>query len=118
MSNPMIASLNGSVHSQGIKIDICSWLDIGSKEWQDTDAKLKAGAYQAAKVCGWTDQGLTAIITSQYGPRIDQFMADVTIETLRDLAKEYPIEVEQVYEEKKETLFKVHGSDATIKLPS
>lgn len=119
MSNSRTISLNGSVQSQGLKIDIKAWLDMGSQEWKDTENRVKAAAYQAAKVCGWTDAGLKAIIIGEYGPRIDQFMADVTIETLQDLAKEHPVEVEQIYEQKKETpTFKVHGSDATLKLPS
>jgi hypothetical protein len=55
-------SLNGSVYSQGIKINYVAWLDMGSAEWQETDPKLKAAAYQAALVCGWTDTGLKNFI--------------------------------------------------------
>lgn len=111
-------SLNGSVHSQGIKIDHTDWLDIGSKGWQDTSGEQKAAAYQAAKVCGWTDDGMKRIMLSEFGPRIDEFMADVTLESLRELAAMFPVEVEQVYEVKKENpAFKVRGSEATFKLP-
>lgn len=114
----MINSLNGSVHSQGVKIDHNSWLDMGSKGWQDTSDAQKAAAYQAAKVCGWTDDGLKAIMISEFGPRIDDFMAELTLEALREFSVTHPIEVEQVYVVKKETpSFKVQGSDATFKLP-
>lgn len=111
----MISSLNGSVYSQGIKIDHKAWLDMGSIEWKETSDKDKAAAYQAAKVCGWTDDGLIAIMISEFAPRIDQFMADVTIDTLREYANVYPVEVEQVYEVKKENPhFKV--KDSTFQL--
>lgn len=93
-----VISLNGSVHSQGVKIDIPAWLDMGSQEWQNTSGELKAAAYQASKVCGWTDDGLKVIMKSEFAPRVDDFMADVTLETLQDLAKQFPVEVEQVYE--------------------
>lgn len=97
-----VISLNGSVHSQGVKVDHVAWLDMGSKEWQTTPDKVKAAAYQAAKVCGWKDEGLKALMMKEFGPRIDHFMADVTIENLQELAAEYPIPVEQVYEVKKD----------------
>ena len=111
-------SLNGSVHSQGVKIDYKAWLDIGSKEWQDTEAKDKAAAYQAAKVCGWTDAGLVAIMVKDFGPRIDQFMANVTIDTLKEMSQQFPVPIEEVYEVKKENpAFKVRGSEDTFNLP-
>jgi hypothetical protein len=109
------SSLNGSVHSQGIKVDYKAWLDIGSQEWQDTSNKEKAAAYQAAKVCGWTDAGLISIMLKDFGPRIDQFMADVTIESLKEMAEEFPIPIEEVYEVKKEQpVFKIRGSEGTL----
>jgi hypothetical protein len=113
-----VSFLNGSVHSQGIKIDHPCWLYFGSIGWANTSDEVKAAAYQAAKVCGWTDQGLKKIILSEFGDRVDQFMADVIIEELQDLAKKHPVEIEQVYEANKENpLFKVRGSDSTIRLP-
>lgn len=113
-----VNSLNGSVHSQGVKVDHRAWLDMGSADWQSTPDKVKAAAYQAAKVCGWTDVGLKVIITNQFGPRVDEFMAQITIDTLKELAEQYPIPVEQVYESKPERpKFKVAGSDATFQLP-
>lgn len=97
-----VTSLNGSVHSQGIKIDHVAWLDMGSKEWASTSDKDKAAAYQAAKVCGWTDDGIKVIILREFSPRVDDFMADVTLDQLRTLAAEHPVDVEQVYEAKSE----------------
>jgi hypothetical protein len=113
-----VISLNGSVHSQGIKIDHRAWTDMGSEEWKNTPDADKAAAYQAAKICGWTDRGLSALIIKEFSPRIDQFMADVTIETLQELAANHPVEVQEVYEVKKENpQFKVKGSEATFQLP-
>lgn len=110
-----INSLNGSVHSQGIKIDHRAWLDMGSVEWKDTPDETKAAAYQAARVCGWTDEGLKSIIITEFAPRIDHFMADVTIESLRELASANPIPVEEVYEVKKDRpVFKARGSNDTF----
>jgi hypothetical protein len=106
------ASLDGAIQSQGIRIPIRGWLDIGSKEWQDTEAKEKGLAYQAALVCGWTDQGLLAFIKSKYAPRIDDQMAQVTLEALQDWAKEFPVEIEQVNETKIDTpVFKKRGDN-------
>ena len=118
MNASLTSSLNGSVYSQGIKIDHRAWLDMGSEDWKTTSDEQKAAAYQAARVCGWTDEGLKAIIINEFGPRIDQFMADVTMETLHDLAAAHVVEVQEVYEVKQENpTFKVHGSDATFQLP-
>lgn len=111
-------SLNGSVHSQGIKIDYRAWLDMGSEEWKNTSDEQKAAAYQAAMVCGWTDGGLKALMVRDFAPRVDQFTADLTIDTLRDLSKTYPVPVDQVYEVKKDNpRFKVRGLDDTFQLP-
>lgn len=111
------SSLNGSVYSQGIKIDHRAWLDMGSTDWAQTPPEQKAAAYQAAKVCGWTDDGLKVLIIKEFGPRVDEFMANVTIDTLHELATAHPVEVEEVYEVKQENpQFKVHGGDATFKL--
>jgi hypothetical protein len=106
------ASLSGVVQSQGIKIPIRGWLDIGSKEWQDIESKEKAAAYQAALICGWTDQGLLTFIKSKYAPRVDEQMANMTLEVLQDSAKEFPVEIEQIGETKVDTpVFKKRGED-------
>ena len=84
-------TLNGSVQSQGIKVDVRAWLDMGSKEWQDTEPDIKARAYQAALVTGWTDQGLISFMTKEFAPRVDEEWAKLTLDTLRDCLKEVSI---------------------------
>jgi hypothetical protein len=112
-----VSSLNGSVYSQGVKVDHRAWLDMGSKEWMDTSDELKAAAYQAAKVCGWTDDGLKNIIVSSFSPRIDHFTADVIIETLQELANKHPIPVEEVYEVKEDKpIFKSYTPKDVFKM--
>lgn len=95
--------LNSSVQSQGIKVDFRAWLDMGSQEWKETPEKVKAYAYQAAKVCGWTDAGLKKIILDEFTPRVDDFMANVTMDTLQALAEQFPAKVEQIREVKQES---------------
>lgn len=91
-------SINGSVQSQGIKVNYKNWLDLSTKEWKETPDKVKAAAYQAAKLCGWKDEGLKTAIMSL--PHIDQFIADATIETLKVLADKFPLPTEPVYDVK------------------
>ena len=93
-------TLDGSVQSQGIHIGFRDWLDMGSQGWKDTPDKTKAYAYQAAMVCGWTDSGLVAIMLQEFAPRIDEDMADFTLNLLKEMVAEYPCETVQVREAK------------------
>src|SRR4051812_24434590 len=110
----IVGSLNGSVNSQGVKVEHRAWLDMGSPEWKEISDTEKAAAYQAARVCGWTDEGLKAVIIKEFEPRIDHFMADVTIETLQELAKLHPLEVEEVYQVNNHTVLKKDGKEITL----
>jgi len=101
-----LTALDGSVQSQGIKASFKDWLDIGSEEWQKTPDKVKAAAYQAAKVCGWRDEGLKQLILNQLTPRSDEFTAEFTLDILKKLAATYPVEQEQVYETEGSTTIK------------
>lgn len=92
----VVNSLNGNVHSQGIRIGHKAWLDMGSKEWEETSPENKAHAYQAAKLTGWTDKGLRQIILSEFRPRLDDFWADLIIDTLHSLEKEHPISITEL----------------------
>lgn len=106
----IVNSLNGCVHSQGIKISHKAWLDIGSEEWQNTTEQQKSYAYQAAKLRGWTDQGLKALIIQEFQPRIDEFMAELIVEELREFGEKYPLEI--IGEQKKgNNTFMVNGEE-------
>lgn len=96
------SSLIGDLSSQGVKTDYRGWLDMGSVQWLETTKQEKGIAYQAAKLVGYQDEGLIQIILKEFSPRIDQFSAEITIETLKDYAQEFPVEVEQVYEVKED----------------
>lgn len=110
-------AINGSVQSQGIKLDVKDWLDMGSPNWKATTDKDKAAAYQAVIVCGWTDDGLRAFMIKEFAPRIDEAAADFTLEILRDLAEEYPIEQVNIYDVKSDNpVFRKHGQDGNWKL--
>ena len=113
----ILDTLNGSVYSQGIKIDARDWLDMGSEGWRATTDKQKAAAYQAAKVTGWTDKGLYEIMIKQFGPRIDEFQADLTLGLLRDYEKEYPIEQEVLDTKDHKDVWKVTGSETAFPFP-
>lgn len=93
----VLSSLNGSVHSQGVKVNERAWLDMGSKDWAETPDAVKAAAFQAAKVTGWTEESIKDIMMECY-PHIKEFLIDQTLETLRDLEQQFPCEVETVYE--------------------
>lgn len=104
--------LNGDVQGQGVKIDHHAWLDMGSVQWLECTNEDKALAYQAAILCGWKDEGLKQIILKEYSPRIDQFMADITIETLQDFASDYPAKITDVYEVKVDSpVFRRNGKE-------
>lgn len=94
----LIDALDGSVQSQRIKISARDWLDIGSAEWAKTPHAVKAAAYQAAKITGWTDAGLKNVMLKSWGPRIDEPMADYVLNLLSEWSKEYPLEAEIVNE--------------------
>jgi hypothetical protein len=111
--NP-IAMLDGSVQSQGVRVSARDWLDIGSEGWKDTSNKVKAAAYQAAKITGWTDDGLKAIMVNTWGPRIDSDVASFTLNLLSEFAKEFPVEQEEVYKVEASTKFKVGDQEITL----
>jgi hypothetical protein len=92
----LINALNGSVQSQGVKVDAPGWLDMSSKEWINTPDKAKATAYQAAKVTGWTDKALLNLMIQK--PVITEVEAKITLEFLQDLEKKFPIPVESILE--------------------
>ncbi len=113
-----VISLDGSVQSQGIKVSVRDWLDMGSEGWSKTPEVVKAAAYQAAKVTGWQDAGLLKIMLDNWYPRIDEDSAKFTLETLQDLAQKYPLGVEEVYkDENPQPVFKIKGCDKTIPFP-
>jgi len=87
--------LDGNVQSQGFRISHREWLDLGKA--QKTPDEIKAAAYQAAKLTGWDDDALKSLMISSY-PHVTDFIMDVTLNELRDLAEKHPLEVEQVYE--------------------
>lgn len=113
----VINALNGSVQSQGIRVDVRDWLDIGSKGWRTTSEKVKAAAYQAAKVTGWTDKGLHALMLKEFAPRIDEFQADLTLEILQDFEKKYPVEQEVLETKEHKDVWKVKGSEVNFPFP-
>jgi hypothetical protein len=88
------AMLNGCVQAQGIKVNIENWLIMGSEAWNKTPDNIKAWAYQAACITGWTDEALIHIATNKY-KHIDADMAKITIDLLKDLSSEHKLEVEQ-----------------------
>jgi hypothetical protein len=113
-----IVSLDGSVQRQGIKVSARDWLDMGSETWAKTPDKVKALAYQAAQITGWTDAGLIKLMTGTWGPRIDEDTAKFTLETLRELSKENPADVEEVYkDDAPPPVFKITGCDKMIPFP-
>src|SRR5690242_16791250 len=93
----VLIDLDGSVQSQGIKVVAADWLDIGSETWKKTPESVKAAAYQAALVTGWKDEGLIKIITDCWNERYDEDSAKLVIDILREYAKKYPVEIEEVY---------------------
>ena len=113
-----IVSLDGSVQRQGVKVSARDWLDIGSEIWATTPDKVKALAYQASQVTGWTDTGLIKLMVKTWGPRIDEDTAKFTIETLQELSKQHPAVVEEVYkDDSPPPVFKIAGCDKTVPFP-
>ena len=114
----VLVSLDGSVQSQGVKVSARDWLDMGSETWATTPDETKAAAYQAAQVTGWKDEGLLKIMIQCWGPRIDEDTAKFTLETLKELAQQHPVAVEEVYkDETPAPVFKIKGCDRTIPFP-
>jgi hypothetical protein len=89
----IIDSLDGNIQAQGIKVRFPAWMVIGSLEWMETPEEIKAYAYQAALVTGWTNEALINAACAVY-PHIDKHTAKFTIEHLIDLVKEFPLQVE------------------------
>lgn len=87
-------TLNGAVQGQGVKVDVRHWLDMGSKEWKECPDEVKAAAYQAALLSGWTEQGLIRVMLSEFKPRVDEEWAKTTIATLKEMLESYPVVVE------------------------
>lgn len=88
----IIETLEGNVQSQGIKVKFSNWMVIGSEEWNETPDQIKAYAYQAAKVCGWSEESLKTLVVGVY-KHIDKDMANFTISELEHLTKIYPLEI-------------------------
>lgn len=87
------SSLNGCVQSQGIRVNIENWLVMGSDEWNETPDQIKAWAYQAAGVTGWTDAALSLILTNKC-PFMNDDMCVTILNMLKEWAAEYPLEVQ------------------------
>jgi len=115
----VLVSLDGSVQSQGVKVNARDWLDMGSPTWATTPDQVKAAAYQAAQVTGWKDDGLIKVMVNCWSPRIDEDTAKFTLITLRELSQQYPVVVEEVYKDQSPLpVFKINGSDKTIPFPT
>jgi hypothetical protein len=84
--------LNGSVQSQGFRVGVENWLAMGSPEWDSTPDEIKAGAYQAAGITGWSDIALKAILIKKC-PFMNEDMAGTVLDILKDLARQYPLEI-------------------------
>lgn len=89
----LVSQLDGSVQSQGVRLSCRAWLDMGSREWQETDNKTRAAAYQAAKVTGWTDESIADIVRSAF-PHIMASVLEYTLKQLVKWSEEYPVQVE------------------------
>lgn len=89
----VLSQLDGAVQSQGVRIGALAWLDLGSKEWAETDDKTRAAAYQAAQVTGWTEESLKDTMRQAY-PHILPSVLDYTFGVLRRLSQSYPVVVE------------------------
>jgi hypothetical protein len=113
-----VSMINGSVQSQGIRVDVRDWLDMGSEGWRKTPEEIKAAAYQAAKVTGWTDKGICALILSEFGPRIDEFQANLTLELLKEYEAKYPLEQEVLENKEHKDTWKVSGSETQFPFPN
>lgn len=87
------SSLNGCVQSQGIKVSLENWLVMGSKEWEETPNEVKAWAYQAAGVTGWTDAAIRMILIKKC-PWFDNDMCTVVLNLLKEWVEEYPLKVQ------------------------
>jgi hypothetical protein len=87
-------TLNGCVQAQGVRVGIENWLIMGSPEWNETPDEVKAAAYQAAGVTGWTDAALKLIMQRKC-PFMDEDMCSVVLNMLKEWAGEYPLEVQQ-----------------------
>lgn len=115
----VLVSLDGAVQGQGIKLSARDWLDIGSDTWATTSDQMKAAAYQAAKTRGWQDEGLLQIMIKCWGERVDEDTAKFTLETLKELAQQYPVPVEELYKDTSPPpVFKIKGCDKTIPFPT
>lgn len=88
----IIDSINGNIQAQGIKVRFPAWMVMGSPEWENTPEQIKAYAYQAATITGWSDEALVTAVCGAY-QFIDKHMARFTIEVLQDLKTKYPLEV-------------------------
>ncbi len=106
----IIDTLDGCVNAQGIKVKFPAWMVMGSKEWDATPDQIKAYAYQAAKVTGWTNESLVKAVCNVY-EFVDVHMAKYTVSLLEDMTKQYPLEVENKKKESpKLTLIDGRGS--------
>ena len=89
----IIDTLDGCVNAQGIKVKFPAWMVMGSKEWDATPDQIKAYAYQAALVTGWSKDALMKAVCSVYD-FVDIHAAQFTIDLLESLTKQYPLEIE------------------------
>ena len=88
------STLNGCVQAQGVKVNIENWLVMGSPEWNETPDEVKAWAYQAAGVTGWTDAALKMILAHKC-PFMDDDMCGVVLDMLKEWAVAYPLEIKK-----------------------
>lgn len=106
----IIESINGNVQAQGFKIDFPAWMVMGSVEWQAASDKDRAYAYQAAEVTGWSDAALMKTVCNAY-EFISEHTAKVTIDLLKELKIEYPLEIIDNKKESPEVTIRYqHGS--------
>lgn len=98
MYKTLIDSINGNVEAQGVKAKFSAWMVMGSVEWENTSEEIKAYAYQAAIITGWSDKSLIEIVCNSY-PFIDKNMAQFTIDLLQELKTKYPLEIIKIKKE-------------------
>lgn len=93
-----LESLDGSVHSQGVKIKHRAWLDMGSEEWTTTPEEIKAAAYQASQATGWGETALKDMMIENY-EHLSESTMDATIDFLKEMTEKYSLQIEEVNEE-------------------
>jgi hypothetical protein len=87
--------IESTLKSKGMDITFDAIFKFGSEEYEKSTDKQKGEAYQIISNKGWTDRGIKLAILEKFDGLFDKDMIEYIVETVKEFAKLYPLDLKK-----------------------